>query len=46
MEKRVLGWDVAVDGSGHRYVEKNGGWGWNGKSLTTTALAPSACFAT
>jgi CubicO group peptidase (beta-lactamase class C family) len=37
MEKLVLGWDVAVDGSGYRYVEKNGGWGWNGTSLSTTA---------
>jgi len=30
---KPLGWDVAT---GYRYIEKNGGWGWNGTSLSTS----------
>jgi CubicO group peptidase (beta-lactamase class C family) len=35
MEDHKQGWDMTVDGS-YRYVEKNGGWGWNGTSLSTS----------
>jgi CubicO group peptidase (beta-lactamase class C family) len=36
MEKTSLGWDVTKDSSGYRWVEKNGGWGANGTTLSTS----------
>jgi CubicO group peptidase (beta-lactamase class C family) len=35
METTPLGWDVTKD-SGYRWVEKNGGWGANGTTLSTS----------
>ncbi|MES2685033.1 MAG: serine hydrolase domain-containing protein [Pseudomonadota bacterium] len=37
METDKLGWDVTKDGSGIRWVEKNGGWGANGTTISTSA---------
>ena len=36
METTPLGWDVKADSTGYRWVEKNGGWGWNGTTLSTS----------
>jgi hypothetical protein len=36
MQKTPLGWHVTADGSGYRWVEKNGGWGANGTTITTS----------
>jgi hypothetical protein len=36
MEATPLGWDTQTDGTGYRYVQKNGGWGWNGTTITTS----------
>jgi hypothetical protein len=36
METTPLGWDVTKDSTGYRWVEKNGGWGSNGTSISTS----------
>ena len=36
MELTPLGWDTRADRSGYRWVEKNGGWSWNGTSISTS----------
>jgi CubicO group peptidase (beta-lactamase class C family) len=36
METTPLGWDVLKDGAGYRWVEKNGGWGANGTTISTS----------
>ena len=36
MESTKLGWDVTTDASGYRWVEKNGGLGWNGTTISTS----------
>jgi hypothetical protein len=36
MEATPLGWDVTKDSTGYRWVEKNGGWGWNGTTISTS----------
>ena len=36
METTVMGWDKAKDGQGNRWVEKNGGWGSNGTTISTS----------
>jgi CubicO group peptidase (beta-lactamase class C family) len=36
METKPLGWDTKTDATGYGYVEKNGGWSWNGTSLSTS----------
>ena len=36
MESTTLGWDVTTDASGYRWVEKNGGLGWNGTTISTS----------
>jgi CubicO group peptidase (beta-lactamase class C family) len=36
MEATPLGWDVTRDSTGYRWVEKNGGWGANGTSISTS----------
>lgn len=38
MEKTVMGWDKSDDGSGHRWVEKNGGWGSNNTTISTSVV--------
>jgi CubicO group peptidase (beta-lactamase class C family) len=35
MESMKLGWDLKTKG-GYRWVEKNGGWGWNGTTISTS----------
>jgi CubicO group peptidase (beta-lactamase class C family) len=36
MQATPMGWDTKQDGTGYRWVEKNGGWGWNGTSISTS----------
>jgi CubicO group peptidase (beta-lactamase class C family) len=36
METTVMGWDTASDSAGRRWVEKNGGWGSNGTTISTS----------
>ena len=36
MQATPLGWDTMTDGTGYRWVEKNGGWGANGTSISTS----------
>ena len=36
MEATRMGWDATQDGTGYRWVEKNGGWGWGSTTLSTT----------
>ncbi len=36
MEATQLGWDVRKDATGYRWVEKNGGWGANGTTISTS----------
>jgi CubicO group peptidase (beta-lactamase class C family) len=36
MESTPLGWDTKTDSTGYRWVEKNGGWGANGTTITTS----------
>jgi len=36
MQATPLGWDTITDGSGYRWVEKNGGWGMNGTTISTS----------
>jgi CubicO group peptidase (beta-lactamase class C family) len=36
MEQSLLGWDKSNDGSGNRWVEKNGGWGANNTLISTS----------
>jgi CubicO group peptidase (beta-lactamase class C family) len=36
METTRMGWDTTQDGSGYRWVEKNGGWGGGGGSISTS----------
>jgi CubicO group peptidase (beta-lactamase class C family) len=36
MEATPLGWDTKQDPTGYRWVEKNGGWGANGTSISTS----------
>jgi hypothetical protein len=31
-----MGWDTQTDGTGYRWVEKNGGWGANGTTISTS----------
>lgn len=36
METTVMGWDKATDSAGNRWVEKNGGWGANNTTISTS----------
>jgi CubicO group peptidase (beta-lactamase class C family) len=36
MESTPLGWDTKTDGTGYRWVEKNGGWGSGDTSISTS----------
>ena len=36
MEATQLGWDTLKDGTGYRWVEKNGGWGANNTTISTS----------
>jgi hypothetical protein len=36
MKATSLGWDATQDSSGFRWVEKNGGWGANGTTISTS----------
>lgn len=36
METFHLGWDTTTDSTGYRWVEKNGGWGSNGTTISTS----------
>jgi CubicO group peptidase (beta-lactamase class C family) len=36
MEATPLGWDTKQDSTGYRWVEKNGGWGANGTTISTS----------
>lgn len=36
MQATPMGWDTRTDGSGYRWVEKNGGWGSNGTTISTS----------
>ena len=36
MEATQIGWDWLKDGSGYRWVEKNGGWGSGGTTISTS----------
>jgi CubicO group peptidase (beta-lactamase class C family) len=36
MQATPMGWDVKQDGTGYRWMEKNGGWGANGTSIGTS----------
>ena len=36
MEATPLGWDFTRDSTGYRWVEKNGGWSWNGTTISTS----------
>jgi CubicO group peptidase (beta-lactamase class C family) len=36
MEATPLGWDTKTDSTGYRWVEKNGGWGSNGTTISTS----------
>lgn len=36
MENTPLGWDTRTDSTGYRWVEKNGGWGANGTTISTS----------
>ena len=36
MEATKMGWDATTDGSGYRWVEKNGGWGGGGGTISTS----------
>jgi CubicO group peptidase (beta-lactamase class C family) len=36
MQTTPLGWDRRTDASGYRWVEKNGGWGANGTTISTS----------
>jgi CubicO group peptidase (beta-lactamase class C family) len=36
MESTPLGWDTQKDSTGYRWVEKNGGWAWNGTTISTS----------
>jgi hypothetical protein len=33
MQSTPLGFDTMTDATGYRWVEKNGGWKWNGTSI-------------
>jgi len=46
MQATPLGWDTILDGTGYRWVEKNGGWGANGTTISTSiALFGPGVFA-
>ena len=36
MQSTPLGWDTMTDATGYRWVEKNGGWKWNGTSISAS----------
>jgi hypothetical protein len=36
MQATPLGWDVTMDSTGYRWLEKNGGWGMNGTTISTS----------
>jgi hypothetical protein len=36
MQELPMGWDTKKDSSGYRWVEKNGGWGANGTTISTS----------
>jgi len=36
MEATPMGWDTQKDGTGYRWVEKNGGWGADGTTISTS----------
>jgi CubicO group peptidase (beta-lactamase class C family) len=36
MEATPMGWDAQTDGAGHRWLEKNGGWGWGDTTISTS----------
>jgi CubicO group peptidase (beta-lactamase class C family) len=36
MQATPLGWDTRQDSTGYRWVEKNGGWGSNGTTISTS----------
>jgi CubicO group peptidase (beta-lactamase class C family)/phage terminase large subunit-like protein len=36
MESSSLGWDAQKDSDGYRWLEKNGGWGANGTTISTS----------
>jgi CubicO group peptidase (beta-lactamase class C family) len=36
METTPLGWDTLADSAGYRWVEKNGGWGANNTTISTS----------
>jgi len=36
MQATPLGWDTKTDSKGYRWVEKNGGWGANGTTISTS----------
>ena len=36
MQSTPMGWDTMTDATGYRWVEKNGGWKWNGTSISTS----------
>jgi CubicO group peptidase (beta-lactamase class C family) len=36
MQSTPLGWDTMTDGTGYRWVEKNGGWGFGDTSISTS----------
>jgi CubicO group peptidase (beta-lactamase class C family) len=38
METSVMGWDKAKDSAGNRWVEKNGGWGANNTTISTSVV--------
>ena len=36
MQTLPMGWDKKQDSKGYRFLEKNGGWGWGGTTISTT----------
>lgn len=36
MQATQIGWDALTDNTGYRWVEKNGGWGRNGTTISTS----------
>jgi CubicO group peptidase (beta-lactamase class C family) len=36
MQQTPMGWDTQTDSTGYRWVEKNGGWGANGTTISTS----------
>jgi CubicO group peptidase (beta-lactamase class C family) len=36
MQTTPLGWDTLTDGTGYRWIEKNGGWGANNTTVSTS----------